>query len=266
MQYKMVVLDLDDTLLNKEHSISQKTINTLEKLKNKGVEVVVATGRMYCSALPYIKQLGLFGSMITYNGAYIRDVEEDELVFHQPIELNVAREILKDAEEAGLYANIYIDDNLFVNELGPESDLYKKISRVDAIPVGKLSEYISQAPTKLLIVEEDLEKNQHYRELFKEKYKDVVEVTESKAFFIEFMAKNVSKGHAIKVVANNLNIGLDEIIAIGDSWNDIEMLQTAGLGIAMGNAPDGVKKHADMIADDHDNEGVSSILTEIYGL
>ncbi len=266
MQYKMVVLDLDDTLLNKEHNISQKTIDTLELLKDKGIEIVVATGRMYCSALPYIKQLGLFGSMITYNGAYIKDVEKDEVIFHRPIELDIAREILIEAEEADLYANIYIDDKLYVNELGPESDLYKKISRVEAIPVGKLSEYISQAPTKLLIVERDLDKNQHYRTLFKEKYNDKVEVTESKAFFIEFMAKDVSKGNAIKVVANNLNIGLEEIIAIGDSWNDIEMLKTAGLGIAMGNAHDGVKKHADMIADAHDNEGVSNILTEIYGL
>lgn len=266
MEYKMVVLDLDDTLLNKEHSISHKTIETLELLKARGVEIVVATGRMYRSALPYIKQLGLFGSMITYNGAYIKDVEKDEVIFHQPIELNISKEILLEAEAADLYANIYIDDKLFVSELGPESDLYEKISRVDAIPVGKLSEYISDAPTKLLIVEEDLDKIKHYRKLFKGKYSDNIEVTQSKAFFIEFMAKDVSKGKAIKIVADNLNVDLEEIIAIGDSWNDIEMLQTAGLGIAMGNAPDGVKKHADMIADTHDNEGVSNILTEIYGL
>jgi len=266
MQYKMVVLDLDDTLLNKEHRISHQTIDTLELLKSRGVEIVVATGRMYCSALPYIKQLGLIGSMITYNGAYIKDVEKNEVIFHQPIELNIAKEILLEAEAADLYTNIYIDDKLYVKELGPESDLYEKISRVDAIPVGKLSEFISEVPTKLLIVEEDLDKNQHYRNLFKEKYRDSVEVTESKAFFIEFMAKDVSKGKAIKIVADNLNVNLKEIIAIGDSWNDIEMIKTAGLGIAMGNAPDGVKKHADMIADTHDNEGVSNILTEIYDL
>ncbi|MFP4662298.1 MAG: Cof-type HAD-IIB family hydrolase [Halanaerobiales bacterium] len=266
MQYKMVVLDLDDTLLDKEHIISNTTGNTLKKLKDMGVEIVVATGRMYCSALPYIKQLGLVGSMITYNGAYIRNVERDEVVFHKPIDLELAREILKEAEEAGLFVNIYMDDRLYVEETGRETELYKKISGVEANPVGKLSEFISDAPTKILIVEEDLEKNQYYRKFFVEKYGDKLEVTNSKAFFIEFMAKGVSKGNAIEVIANEKNIDLKDIIAIGDSWNDLEMIQTAGLGIAMGNAPEGVKKYADKVAEKHDDEGVSKILKDIYSL
>ncbi|MFP4015549.1 MAG: Cof-type HAD-IIB family hydrolase [Halanaerobiales bacterium] len=266
MQYKMVVLDLDDTLLDKEHNISQATRNTLNKLKEMGVEIVVATGRMYCSALPYIKQLGLVGSMITYNGAYIKNVKRDEVIFHKPIDLEIAREILLAAEEAGLFTNIYIDDKLYVEETGRETELYKKISGVDANPVGKLSKFIYDAPTKILIVEEDLEKNQYYRKQFKDKYGHKLEVTNSKAYFIEFMSKGVSKGNAIEVIAGEFNIELKETIAIGDSWNDLEMIQTAGLGIAMENAPDGVKTYADRIAGKHDDEGVSNVLKDIFNL
>ncbi|MFW6022250.1 MAG: Cof-type HAD-IIB family hydrolase [Halanaerobiaceae bacterium] len=264
MKYKMVVLDLDDTLLDKDHTISEKTITTLNKLRDMDVEIVVATGRMYCSALPYIKQLGLVGEMITYNGAYIRDVDNDEVIYHQPIEVDIAREILKQAEEADLFCNIYIEDKIYVKQLNEKSDLYKSISGIESNPVGKLSEFIDSGTTKLLIIERDLDKAQKYKEIFKEKYGDVLEITKSKEYFIEFMARGVSKGRAIEVVADNLGISLDEVIAIGDSWNDIEMIQTAGLGIAMGNAHEDVKIHADRIADTHDKDGVSNILSEIF--
>src|SRR5690554_2149267 len=102
MDYKMIVLDLDDTLLNKNLEISERTVKTIHRLREMGVEIVIATGRMFCSALPYIKQLELTGPVINYNGAYIKELGRDKLICHQPIPLDIAKEVIKEAEEAGL--------------------------------------------------------------------------------------------------------------------------------------------------------------------
>lgn len=266
MKYKMVFLDLDDTLLDREHNISRKTVRTLYKLKEIGVEIAIATGRMFSSALPYIKQLKISGTVINYNGAYIKEVKRNKIIYHKPIDLEIAKEIIKEAEDADLYINIYIDDKLYISEINEKSEIYKKISQVEPIPVGKLSEYINASPTKMLITENDRKKVQDYISYFKEKYGGLIEVTQSKPYFIEIMSTGVSKGRAIKIVAEKLNIPIDQVIAIGDGYNDIEMLKTAGLGIAMGNAPAGVKKHADKITGKNDEEGVSSILSEIFSI
>lgn len=266
MKYKMVVLDLDDTLLNKNLEISEETVKTLTRLKEMGVEIVIATGRMFSSALPYINQLGIEGPVINYNGAYIKEVGKDRLIYHKPIPLDIAKKIIKEAEEADLYINIYIDDLLYVAERNEKSDLYYKTTGAQSEPVGKLSEFIYKDTTKMLIIEGNREKMQEYLSYFKDKYRGIVAVTQSKDYFIEFMASGVSKGTAVEFLAEKLNIPLEEVIAIGDNWNDLEMIQTAGLGIAMGNAPAGVREAADLVAGNHDEEGVSEILKEIFSL
>lgn len=266
MKYRMLVLDLDDTLLNKDLEISERTVKTLDRLEEMGVKIVIATGRMFSSALPYIRQLDIKGPVINYNGAYIKEVGENRLIYHQPIPLDIAKEIIQEAEEADLYINIYIDDKLYVSESNEKSDLYYITTGAQSEPVGKLSDFIYKDPTKMLIIEGNREKMLEYLSYFKDKYRGIVEVTQSKDYFIEFMASGVSKGRAIEFLAESLNILLEEVIAIGDNWNDLEMIQTAGLGIAMGNAPAGVKEAADMVAGNHDEEGVSKILEEIFSL
>jgi len=266
MDYKMVLVDLDDTLLDSKQNITEKTVETINQLVKMGVKIVIATGRMYCSALPYIRKLNLSGEMICYNGAYIRDVESGSVICHQPIDLAFAEDIISETEKADLFLNLYLDDELYVSERNEKSELYREISSIEPKPVGKLSEFITKAPTKLLIIEKDKEKLQKYLSYFKDKYRSVLEITQSKLFFIEFMDKAVSKGNALKILSERHGISLDEVIAIGDSYNDIPMIKTAGTGIAVGNAPLDVKKEADLIAGNHDKEGVSTILAEIFNL
>lgn len=262
----MLVLDLDDTLLDKNQSLSDKTIETLNRLERKGLKIVIATGRMYCSALPKIDQIGLKGPMVTYNGAYVRDNGQDKVILHKPIEQEIAEKIIKEAEEEGLHINLYLDDNLYVAEKNKYSELYQSISGIEAEAVGVVSNFILGSPTKLLIITDDIEIKRKYLSKFKDKYGDILEITESKDYFIEFMAKGVSKGSAVKNIADDFGIPMEKVIAIGDNWNDLEMIQQAGLGIAMENSPAGVKKEADMTAPHHDQEGVSEILHEIFNL
>ncbi|HLV09049.1 MAG TPA: Cof-type HAD-IIB family hydrolase [Halanaerobiales bacterium] len=264
MDYKLLVMDLDGTIVGENNSVSEETIKTIARLKKMGLQVIVATGRMLCSALPIINKLGLTGPMITYNGAYIKDTYHNTVLYHKTIDLELAREILEEAEEKDLHINLYIDDRLYVAREDELSRLYEKTSGIRAHAVGSLSSFMSKAPTKLLIITRDIERHDYFLRYFQEKYQDLLEITMSKYEFIEFMPAGTSKALALKVVSSNLGIGLSEVVAIGDSWNDLSMIKEAGLGIVMGTAPEGVKKEADMIAPSYDEEGVSVILKNIF--
>jgi hypothetical protein len=264
MNYKLLVMDLDDTILDKDNSVSETTVEVITKLRNNGMQIIVATGRMLCSALPIIKQMGLSGPMITYNGAYIKDTYHNTVLYHKTIEMDHALKILDEAARNNLHINLYIDDQLYVAEENSLSRYYEETAGVKAQVVGPLTSFISKPPTKLLIIAENKEKQRKYLNYFQRKYQPLLEVTMSKSLFIEFMAPGVSKASALKIVASNLGIDLSEVIAIGDGWNDLEMIKEAGLGIAMGNSPEGVKEEADLVAPPNDKDGVSSILREIF--
>lgn len=266
MKYKLLVLDLDDTLLNKKHIITDSTHKIIDKIKAEGVEVVIATGRMLVSALKFVKKLKLTGPVIAYNGAYIKETSTDRIISHQPINLELAKNIIEEAEAKNLHINLYQDDKLYVAKENQLSRDYARTSRVNAYSVGKLSDFISKPPTKLLIIENDREEQQFYLDYFQEKYKSELEVTESKRNFIEFAEKNVSKGKALEVVASELGVKTAEAVSLGDGWNDLEMIKKAGLGVAMENAPAGVKKEADIIAPPNDQEGAACILKDIFEL
>ncbi|MDI3548332.1 MAG: hypothetical protein PWR10_1984 [Halanaerobiales bacterium] len=265
MQYKLVAIDLDDTLLDRDQGLSPEAISTVRLLEDSGVKVIIATGRMLVSAMPYIKELGLSGPMITYNGAYVKNISDGTLLFHQPIRMDLAREIIDYALENDLHINIYQDDQLYVAERNRESRYYEKTSGVMARVVGSLQEFIDRDVIKLLIVELDWQRKRYYMDLLKEKFSSRVTVTESKKAYIEFMAPGVSKGRALRKVAENLGIKREEVIAIGDSWNDLEMIEWAGLGIVMEGSPEELKKEADLVALPPDRDGVPLVLKEIFG-
>ncbi len=266
MNYKLLVMDLDDTILDNNNNVPENTIEVINNLKNKGMQIIIATGRMLCSAIPIIKRMGLSGPMITYNGAYIKDTYHNTVLYHKTMEMDHARKILNEAEQNNLHLNLYIDDKLFVAEENNLSKYYEKTSGIKAQDVGSLAEFISKPPTKLLIISENIELQKEYLAYFQEKYQHLLEVTMSKSLFIEFMAPGVSKANALKIVASNLGIDLSEVVAIGDGWNDLEMIKEAGLGIAMGNSPQGVREEADLVAPPNDREGVNYILREIFDI
>ncbi len=266
MNFRLITLDLDGTLLNQDHSISRATLATIKKIQKKGMEVIIATGRMLVSALPYASTIGLSGPIITYNGAYVKDIGKDEILYHKPLDCELAKTIIRDAEEKKLQMNLYLDDKLYVKERNELVELYEEISGIRANYVGRLSSFIDRDPTKLLIIENSREKQQYYLKYYREKYREQIEVTESQYNFIEIGAIGVSKGDALAHVADTMGIKSSEVIAIGDGWNDYEMLKWAGLGIVMGNASADLKEKIDTIAPPNSEEGVSRVLTEVLGL
>ena len=266
MNYRLIAIDLDGTLLNNENIISKNAKKKIAKLNKLGVKIIIATGRMFVSALPYVKELKLKNPVITYNGALIKNVSNKEIIYHKPVPQSEAKKIIKECNKENLHLNLYQDDTLYVDNNSQESRGYEQSSGVKAHEVGPLLKFIDRSPTKLLIIEENREKHQYYLNYFQEKFSDKLEISESKKNYIEFMSKGVSKGNSLKFLTEKYDIKQKEVIAIGDNWNDLPMLKWAGLGIAMENAPDELKQKVDKIAPARKNEGVGHILSEVFNI
>ncbi len=266
MEIKLIALDLDDTLLNNEHQLEARTIKAVKSLKKQGKIIVIATGRMYCAALAYAQELELTTPLITYNGAYVQNTSNQEIILHKPVAIEDAHDLLKEAKENKLHIQLYIDDRLFVEKQNDLTDRYAAISGVKAEAVGDLHDFIEQDPTKVLIIEPDHERRKYYIDKFQKKYAGRLEVTSSKNLFIEFTAKDISKASALQIVAEKYNVEREEVMALGDGWNDLTMLKWAGVGVAMGNADPEVRAQADEVAEDHNQAGVASFLERFFAL
>ena len=258
----MIAIDLDDTLLGADHQISLNTKQVIRKAQEKGIKIVIATGRMHASAFPYAQQLGITGPIITYNGAMIKEVESEKIIEHKPVDLELTKKIAHYVEEHNLHLNLYMDDILYVNQPGAAMEYYEDLAGVKAVVINEaLTEFIDQASTKLIIIDDEEEIPDILAEL-KDRFADQLHITTSKSVFIEIMNQEVNKGQAVADLAEQYGFGPQEIIAIGDSYNDCEMLEYAGLGVAVDNAWSKVKESADHVTKRHDEEGVAEVIEE----
>lgn len=263
--YKLVALDLDDTLLRSDLRISERNRRAIERIKGMGIEVVLASGRMHSAMVPYAVELGLYGPMISYNGAMVKDLLSPTPISHIPVPPDLSIEIVEFAEKEGLHLNYYLDDKLYVAKETEWGRLYAYRTSTTLIPIGSLHIFDGMSPTKLVIVA-DPPLIEEILPRMKERYRGKLHVTKSKPEYLEFMNSKASKGAALETLAERIGVGRDEIIAFGDSYNDIDMIEYASLGIAMENSPPEVKKVADLLAPPGDEDGVAKVLGEIFGI
>ncbi|GAB6138041.1 Cof-type HAD-IIB family hydrolase [Halanaerobaculum tunisiense] len=261
MEYELLAIDLDDTLLGDDYKIAARTQEAIKQAEELGVKVVIATGRMYASALPYIKQLECTEEVITYNGALVKEAATDEIIDHQPVPLELAQQVSTYVEEHDLHLNLYVDDLLYVNKVGLEAEYYEEVSGVKPILIEEeVTDFLDQPSTKLLIVEKDLDRVEEILADLEEQLGSQLYITASKSYFIEIMTPDVSKAAALDRVAEKAGIAAEDIVAIGDSYNDLEMIDYAGLGVAVDNARGQVKEVADYITLSNDEAGVAEVI------
>ncbi|ACB85599.1 Cof-type HAD-IIB family hydrolase [Natranaerobius thermophilus] len=261
--YRFVAIDIDDTLINNELDITEANKESIKAAINHGVLVTLATGRMFKSALPYAKELGLDLPLITYHGALIKTAVKGEVLYHKPVPLETTLQVVRLAKEKELHLNLYIDDELIVEEENKYTDYYTKIAGVSLNPVGDLENYLKQyphkIPTKLTVVaSEQMVKRLNYE--FNQFFGQDLLVTESKSDFLELTHPEANKGDAVAKLAEIYNIPQSKTMAIGDSLNDISMIKTAGMGVAVENARSKVKDVADTIVSANDESGVSEAI------
>ena len=259
--FKMVCLDIDGTLLNSNHKISEKVKDAINIVANeKKISVILVSARMPKGITFLQKELEIEQPIICYSGALILD-KDNKTLAKENIDVFNLEEIYKLACEFNIHLSLYKDDEWYIEEMDywakQESDITNIIPKIENFKelIEKWKNE-STGPNKILCMAEADKIT-----LLKESTKAIdLNIYPSKPTYLEIMPAKASKTSAINILQKKFNVDKSEIIAMGDNYNDIDMLEYAGLGIAMGNAPEDVKKHGDDVTLTNDEDGVALAL------
>lgn len=259
MTIKLFVTDLDGTLLNKNHEVSEENKSAIREIVAKGVTATIATGRMYSSALPYAKQLEVDVPIITYNGALIKSVS-GEVIFESYLDPKIVSEIYEFCVAHGWYIQAYADDVLYFKDHDARAKSYETLAGLKGVALGdKLYEVTEKVPKMLIITDNEAETDAIVPVL-QAYFKDRIFATKSNPDYIEIVNPSVNKSAALDLLIEKLHLTKDEVLAIGDSNNDLPMLKTAGFSVAMGNARDHVKAVVSAVTTDCEHSGVAAAI------
>ncbi|MEW6446574.1 MAG: Cof-type HAD-IIB family hydrolase [Bacillota bacterium] len=262
---RLVAVDLDDTLLNSKLQISPRVKRAVSRAVTQGVYVVLATGRMFPAAVPFAWELELETPLITYQGALVKEHRTGRELYYRPVPLELAVDVIERLSPAGLHLQVYVDDTLCMPRLTPEGERYARISGVEPRVVGDLLRFLRVPPTKIVMIAPEREIDLLLPELLS-RYDGVLHVSKSKPYFLEFSEPRATKGEALKHLSAELGISREEVMAIGDGYNDIPMLEFAGVAVVMGNARPEIKGYAAHVTPGNDEDGVAiAIETLILG-
>ncbi|MEC4819492.1 MAG: HAD family hydrolase [Scytonema sp. PMC 1069.18] len=263
LDIKLLVVDIDGTIAGKSNTISQPVKQAIVAAQSRGIRVAIATGRMYRSALRFHQDIGSDLPLIAYQGAWIQDPSTQKMHQHLSVPQQIAYKLLDYFEQPELRSllsvHFYINDQLYVREITSESRLYAERSGINLIPVGDLREVSHNNPTKVLALCDDTKIIEQLLGNLRRQYTPAeLYLTTSVATFFEATNPYANKGAGVRYLAEEL-LGLQRtnVIAIGDNFNDVEMLEYVGIGIAMGNAPTPVQRAAKWVAPDVEQDGAA---------
>jgi Cof subfamily protein (haloacid dehalogenase superfamily) len=283
---KLIATDLDRTLLNEEHEISEENITAIRQAQEKGIEVVVATGRTYFDALSICEQYGLKTYLITYNGGAIHTKDGQQLLA-LTMNRNDVTYMVKWLEENDYYYEVSTDKKIYMPGNGKKR-LQREADGLEGTPfaiepsyfVETLDQIFSQTGmTPVNCYEEIMSANEGVYKVFcfsfdDEKRQIAIKqfagmkefmMTSSMANNFEFGHKNASKGNALQIVADQLQIPLTQAMAIGDNYNDVSMMKSVKYSVAMGNANDDIKKACRYVTDSNEQNGVAHAIERFIG-
>lgn len=258
---RLIAVDIDGTILNSFSELSVRTENALRSAISLGITVVAATGRMYPSALPVIRKIGITSPCIFYNGAIVRDPVSGDTLHERSVGKELTAEILSFYKSEGWYVQVYSNDRLYVaDSCDLRSRFYENISKIAPVPLGEKFWNITFDSTKLLGIALEEDDFRVMAEKTAVHFSGRIYTATSWGAFVEMTHPDVNKAKGLSIVAKQLGIDKEEVLAIGDGANDKEMIEWAGLGVAMGNAPSDVKSAADEITVDNDSNGAAIII------
>ncbi|MCG0277453.1 MAG: Cof-type HAD-IIB family hydrolase [Thermanaeromonas sp.] len=262
---KLVALDLDGTLLNSDSDLEYRAKEAVRRVQEKGVKVTLATGRMFRSALPFARELNLKLPLIVYHGALIKNPVSGEVMREKLLPLSIVEFLVGRAREYGFPYNVYVEDELYVDDIQPENLAYADKARVPLHKVddilGFLKEKAPKEPIKFVALH-DGPKLDRLEEEVRKAIGHRVYITRSFPYFLEVISREASKAKGLEILARHLGISPKEIMVIGDSFNDLDMFHFAGLAVAMGNAPPAVRAQAHYVVATNDEGGVAEALTK----
>jgi Cof subfamily protein (haloacid dehalogenase superfamily) len=256
---RCIAMDLDDTLLRDDLTISAENQNAIQSALNRGIKIVLASGRMVASMHSYAVKLGLDMPLIAYNGAMVREAVSGETLYHKPVPQEIALQVIPIFQELNFHLNVYLNERLYVKEWDHWSEQYQASAGVTPHPAGDLQKILSGSPTKMLGIG-TIDAIEKMREELERRFGPQLDFTRSKPNYLEILAPGVSKRDALQFLAKKWGIDRTEVMAIGDAPNDLAMILWAGVGVAMANAVPDVRKQADVIVSGNNHNGVAEAI------
>ncbi len=258
---KMIFLDLDGTLLDDNKNIPEYNLSAIHEALSNGHKVIICTGRPLCSAKKLFHVLDMEREgcyAITFNGGLIYDIFHQKTLFKQTLPLEYVRYIFQKAAEHGIYMQTYSDESVLCYQDTKEGRDYSARTKTDRKVVPDVLEALgNEEPCKTLAIADGFAHKPlaDFREVFADWSAGKVDIFFSSDAYLEFVPLGISKGSGIRFLANYLDIPMKNTIAVGDAENDIPMIEAAGLGVAMQNAPDDIKQYAGYVTELDNNQG-----------
>ena len=256
---RAVAMDLDRTILPESLELRPRLVDAVQAVAGAGVVPIVATGRMLRSSRPFALQLGVTAPLICYQGALIADPQSGEWLRHEPMPVPLAREVIEACRKRDQHCNVYVDDELYVDELNVYALEYARHAKLEAHPVGDLERWLSEPTTKIVVVGEPELLDALQIEL-RAQFGDRLFIAKSLPFFLEVAQPGVSKGSALEWVCDRISIEPAQVVSFGDGANDIELLRDAGFGVAIEGADQILLDEADATVPGPEHDGVARFL------
>ncbi len=267
MKYKMLVLDLDGTLTNSQKEITEHTRDTLIRAQEQGLKIVLASGRPTYGIVPLAEELRLdeFGGYIlSYNGGQIIDWTTKEIMYEKVLQPEVYPYLYSCAKKNGFVILSYKDEHIVSEDAGnPYVQHEAFLNRMGSITVPRFLDVINFPVPKCLIVG-DPEPLAVLEQKMRRDLEGQMNVFRSEPFFLELVPQGIDKAKSLAVLLEEIHLQREDMIAVGDGFNDLSMIRFAGLGVAMANAQEVVKQEADYITLSNEEDGVAAVVERFF--
>ena len=261
MKFKLLVLDVDGTLLNSKRELTKRTIATLVKVQQLGIRIALASGRPAHGILPLAKALGMDrqgGFIIAHNGAVVMDAASGEVIFERSIDQQMIPFMERLAKRAQMTLACYEGDEVISTDITDAHVVDEAhMNGMKLRQVESIADSLTTWPRELILVSDNEEHLTGVEEYLQKHMSGAMDTIHSNPYYLEIVGYQVGKSYAMSALVQKLGISLSDVLAIGDGTADVAMLQQAGTGIAMGNALEGVKHCADQITLTNDEDGAA---------
>lgn len=262
MKYKLIAVDIDDTLLNTQKQITPLTKNALINAQKKGIKLAVCSGRLPYGVRPYAEELDVFnfgGYYFGFNGGAILN-SAGERISSTYLDSRYIAPVYDLLRPTNVTTMVHKGDIIYADK---KENAYTQVEpEVIGLPLNRIddvAEFVDWDLHKMLLAGEPEELKTVEKTLL-DAFGSELDIYLSAPWFLEVMPKGINKGIGVERICEDMGISTTEVIAFGDSFNDIPMIETAGMGVAMGNAEEALKSAADMVTDDCDSDGIATAL------
>ena len=261
MRYKLIILDVDGTLLNSNRELTKRTVATLRKVQQMGIKIALASGRPTYGILPLAKaiDLGVYGGyIISYNGAQVMEADTGQILFERRIDPQMVPDLEKRAAKMGMTMAYYDGNEVVSTDINnPHVQDEAAMNGMTLRQDDHLSLNMDDWPAEIMLVSDDEEALTSIEEHMQRHLNGVMDTIHSNPYYLEVVGYQVGKSYAMSALVQKMGIGMEEVLAIGDGEADINMIQMAGTGVAMANATEGVRRCADFTTLSNDEDGVA---------